>query len=290
LTVAGLIGLAVGAEIGRLADRWGPRDLFIALMVGQTLTVGLYVFVTGVLTLAVAATGAAICRQGAQAARGALIGQLGGAEAPVLRAYLHAVVNVGIAGGAALAGLAVARDTHDSYLALMLADAATFSVAAGAAVSLPRLPVAGRPAGAAKRRALRDRRFVVLTALSGVISLQFVVSGYLLPLWVVFHTDAPRWFASPLLLLNTAIIVALQVKLSRQFAGLCRAATAAQFAGLALAGGFALFGAAHLGSGAVLASLILTAAMIVASVGELFTLSAAFGISYGLAPDHAIGE
>jgi MFS transporter len=290
LSVAGILGLAAGAELGRLADRLGPRDIFIALMVIQTLAVGSYVLVTDVAALIVAATVASVCRQGAQAARGGLIGQLGGQDAAGLRAYLHAVINVGIAGGAALAGLAIARDSHSAYVALMLADALTFTVAAAITMLLPRVPVTDRDPSLDKRLALADRRFMALTALSVIISLQFVVSGYLLPLWVVFHTAAPRWLASPLLLLNTAAIVLLQVRVSGRYKGLDRAAGAYRIAGVLLAVACILFGAASYGHSRPLAITLLLAAMLVASAAELYSLAGAFGVSYGLAPAYAIGE
>jgi Major Facilitator Superfamily len=290
LSIAGVIGLTLGAEIGRLADRLGPRDVFVVMMLVQTVAVASYVFVTGLLGLVLTSAVAAVCRQGAQASRGALIAQLAGEEAPALRAYLHAVINVGIAGGAALAGFAVAKDTHAAYLALMLADAATFAVAGLTALLLPRVAIIERPPGAGKGRALTDRRFMVLTLLNGVISLQFIVSGFLLPLWVVFHTEAPRWLASPLLLLNTAVVVLLQVRVSGRHKGLGRAAAAYRLAGLLLLASSLFFATATYGRSAFVAAAVLTTAMIVHSAAELLTVAGAIGLSYGLAPAHAVGE
>lgn len=290
LSIAGIIGLLVGAEIGRLADRFGPREVFVSLMIVQTIAVAGYTLVTGVASLVAMAAVAAVCRQGAQAARGAMIGQVGGEGAATLRSYLHAVINVGIAGGAALAGLALAKDTHTAYVTLMLADAATFTVAALIALLLPTTRAAIRTAGKSKRLALSDRRFVALTALSGVLSLQFVISGYLLPLWVVLHTHAPRWLASPLLLLNTALIVALQVRVSARYKGLHRAAAAVRVAGVLLALACVAFGGAHYSRSALLAAGVLLLAMTIASAAEVYFLAAAFGISFGMAPPHAVGE
>lgn len=290
LSIAGIIGLLVGAEIGRLADRFGPREVFVSLMILQTVAVAGYTIVTGLVLLVPMATIAAVCRQGAQAARGAMIGQVGGNDAATLRSYLHAVINVGIAGGAALAGLALAKDTHTAYVALMLADATTFTVAALIALLLPATPAATRTTGKSKRLALSDRRFVGLTALSGVLSLQFVISGYLLPLWVVLHTHAPRWLASPLLLLNTGLIVLLQVRVSTRYKGLHRAAIAVRIAGILLALACITFGTAHYSHSTLLATGVLLLAMAIASIAEVYTLAAAFGISFGMAPAHAIGE
>ncbi|MDP9118069.1 MAG: MFS transporter [Actinomycetota bacterium] len=296
LTLAGIIGLLIGAESGRLADRYGARTVFVAMMLVQSVAVGAYVLVTNLAGLVLTASVAAVCRQGAQAARGALTAQLGGADAAGLRAYLHAVVNVGIAGGAGLAGLAIARDTHEAYLALMLVDAATFAAAALLSLRLPRTsPMRDAVSGATarparKRSALSDRRFVGLTALSVIVSLQFVVSGYLLPLWVVFHTVAPRWLASPLLLLNTAFVVMFQVAASRRFRGVVRAGEAYRIGGLLLLGSCLLFGAADIGHSVAQASGFLVAAMVVASLGEVVTIAGAVGVSFGLAPTDAMGE
>ena len=290
LSIAGIIGLAAGAEIGRLADRFGPRDIFIVLMLVQTAAVAAYTLVTGIETLAIFATVAAVCRQGSQAARGAIVGQIAGADASTLRAYLHAVINAGIAAGAALAGLALAEDTHSAYIALMLTDAATFTAAAFIIAFLPRITPAKNGERTSKRLALTDRRFVTLTVLSGVVSLQFVISGYLLPLWVALHTHAPRWLASPLLFLNTAIVVLLQVRVSTKYKDLHRSAAAYRIAGALLAGSCVAFSVAHYSHSAAFAAAVLTTAMGIASAAELYWLAGAFATSYGLAPAHAIGE
>lgn len=290
LSIAGVLGMLGSAHLGRLADRFGPREVFVALMAGQALAVTGYVFVTGLTGLVVAATLAALCRQGAQAARGALVGRFGGEDAATLRSYLHAATNVGMAAGAALAGLAIAKDTHAAYLVLVLADVATFVIAGLIATALPRVRPLPTGTGTLARRALADRRYLVMVFLNGVMSLQFVVSGYLLPLWVLLGTDAPRWLASQLLLLNTVLIVLFQVRVSARFKGLVRAARAYRLGGLFVGAAFVLFAAASHGRTALSAALILVLAMVMASVGELFMSAGGFGISFAVAPAHALGE
>jgi MFS family permease len=290
LSIAGVVGLLGSAQLGRLADRFGPREVFVIMMAGQAIAVAGYVFVSGVSGLVVAAALAASCRQGAQAARGALVGRFGGEDAATLRSYLHAATNVGIAAGAALAGLAIARDTYAAYLVLVLADVATFLTAGLLAITLPRVRPLAPEAGPLARRALADRRYLAMVFLNAVMSLQFVVSGYLLPLWVVLGTNAPRWFASQLLLLNTVLIVLFQVRVSARFKGLVRAARAYRLGGLYVGAAFVLFAAAAHGRTPLGAALILVAAMVTASVGELFTSAGGFGISFAVAPAGAVGE
>jgi MFS family permease len=290
LSVAGVLGLLGSSRLGRLADRFGPRGVLVAMMTGQGLSVAGYVLVGNVAGLVIAATLAALCRQGAQGARGALIGRFGGADASTLRSYLHAVTNVGIAAGAAAAGLAIARDTHTAYLTLILADVATFLVAAAIAATLPSVRPLPRDTHGATGRAVRDYRYLATTFLNGVVALQFVISGYLLPLWVLLHTHAPRWISSQLLMLNTVLIVLFQVRVSGRFKGLARSARAYWLGGLYIAGGCVLFGASTFGGTAAIATVLLLLAMVAASAGELLTLAGGFGISFALAPPAALGE
>lgn len=47
------------------------------------------------------------------------------------------------------------------------------------------------------------------------MSLHFTVPTFLLPLWIAEHTSAPRWTISAMLVLNTVLVVVLQVRFSR---------------------------------------------------------------------------
>src|SRR5258708_20886830 len=45
--------------------------------------------------------------------------------------------------------------------------------------------------------------------------MQYLVLGLLLPVWVVFHTSAPRWSVSAFVIINTAMVVVLQVRVGK---------------------------------------------------------------------------
>lgn len=292
LTCAGLLGLSAGVPLGRLADRRGSRDVLIAIELIQAAAIGAYVLVGHSLPAFIAvATIVIACMQGADASKGALIGSLGEADPVELRAYLQSVSNVGISVGTVFAGFAIASGTQLAYRLLMLGDAATFIVAAALLLVLPRLTGAHEEHAPRGRTwiALRDRPYMALTASNGLMSLQYFVLAFAMPLWVIGHTSAPRWLVSPLLLTNTVLIVALQVRFSRATKTPEGGSRSVFRAGLVLATAMVLYGAAS-GRVEAVAVVLLLAAVVMHTIGELFQSAGAFGISYGLAKKHALGE
>jgi MFS family permease len=292
LTCAGLLGLAAGIPLGRLADRRGPRKVLAGIQVVQALATGSYVFVGRSLWAFILVASVCIASmQGADAARGALVGRLA-AEDPVgLRAVLQSVSNAGIALGTVLAGFAIAAGTVLAYKSLMIADAATFVIAAVFLLGVPRTVASGVTGAAARTRwvALRDRPYLALTASNAVMALQYFVLAFAMPLWVIGHTQAPRWLVSPMLLINTALVVVFQVRLSRGARTPRGGARAITRAGFVLAAAMVLYGLAS-GRGEVAAIVILLAAVLAHSLGELLQSAGAFGVSYGLASESVLGE
>ena len=292
LTCAGLLGLSAGVPLGRFADRHGPRDVLIAIELVQAAAIGAYVLVGHSLAAFIlAATVVIACMQGADAAKGALVGKLSHDDPVRLRAFLQSVSNVGISVGTIFAGFAIAQGTPAAYRLLMLGDAATFVAAAALLLMLPRFEVERDPANPGARRwvALRDRPYVALTAANCAMSLQYFVLAFAMPLWVIGHTAAPRWLVSPMLLTNTVLIVALQVRFSRGTRTPRGGSRSALRAGVVLAGSMVLYGAAS-GRGQTLAVVVLLAAVIAHTLGELLQSAGSFGISYGLASERALGE
>ncbi|MGJ5759419.1 hypothetical protein [Streptomyces galbus] len=55
--------------------------------------------------------------------------------------------------------------------------------------------------------ALRDRPYLLLTALDGLMAVQFKVLTVAVPLWLVGQTDAPRWLVFGTMLTGTVIVV-----------------------------------------------------------------------------------
>jgi hypothetical protein len=145
-------------------------------------------------------------------ANGPLLRRVAGDDAASSRASTHAIENLGFTLGIASCGIAIQIGTPTAYRALITIDALSFL---GAWVVLRRLPhfdPLPKPTTALRWGVLADRPFVAYTALTAAMCVQFNVITLLLPLWVVDDTNAPRWCIPMSLVINTILVVLLQVR------------------------------------------------------------------------------
>ncbi|MET7878639.1 MFS transporter [Micromonospora profundi] len=290
LTISALVGVLASAPSGYLADRVGPRGMQVgALVAAGTLTTGL-IAVRSFPAFLVVGAATALADAVERGARGALIAGTVPADQRVqTRAYLRATTNVGISVGAVLGGFAIASDTHTGYVALILTAAAASLVAAAVLLRLPTVAPVAAPTHGPRLIALRDRPFLVFTLLDGLMSMHFSLLTIALPLWIAGHTRASLWMISVLTLVNTALVVLLQVRAARGADTLLGAARSSRRAGVAIALACLLFAA----SGALPAAGaigLLCCGSLVHGTGELWHSAAGWGISFGLAPADAQGQ
>jgi MFS family permease len=289
LAVAGLIGLFAGVPMGHLADRRGPRGVAALSLVVLALTMVGYVFVTSIWMFVVVTVVEMLATSASRASRGGLIRRVGGEGAAAYRSQLRAIENAGVGIGAVVGGLALTLNTLTAYQVLFLVNAATFLIGALVTARLPRFAPMPTPPGTRRLVALRDKPFIAYTVLNGVMSLQYAVITFALPLWIATETSAPRWMVGAVLLINTLGVVALQVWVGRKVKTVGQGAAAMRVAGLVFlvaCVGSAL--AADLPAWAAVAVLI--AAVAVHSVGEMCHAAAVFALSFELAPAHAQSE
>ncbi|WP_030245577.1 MFS transporter [Streptomyces sp. NRRL S-350] len=244
------------------------------------------------------------------------------------RAYLRVVTNVGICLGTALGAVALQWDTRPVYLTAILADAASFVVVAVLFHRLADLlrPVAGRssvaepsvaeptmaepsvaessrgsgvpdpsdPSGKGRRQgrrrnpALRDGPFLAVTVLNAVLCLQFAVLEVGVPLWIVQETDAPRITVAGTLVVNTLLVITLQVRATRGTEERAVAARACGRAGLALAASCLVISLAH-GLPAALAAVVVLGGVALQSLGEVIGQAGGWALSYDLAGERDHG-
>lgn len=174
LSVAGAACVVSNILVGRISDRRGPLGVLRAsLLVGAVATVG-FLAVDGFTMYLVVIPAAAAAQACVQLLISAMIPRVVTSRANEFRAYIRSVLNVGIAIGIGLAAVAVQLDSALVYRVAIII-AAGFLTAAIPLVA--RLPAMGPAAATAEHHgerwlALRDRPYLALTAVDGVLSLQ----------------------------------------------------------------------------------------------------------------------
>lgn len=219
----------------------------------------------------------------------ALLRRVGGSNATTFRSQTQAVLNLGISLGVATCGVAIELNTPNAYRALFLGNALSCLVGVAVLSLLPNyepLPGAHKESPLA---ALKDKPFVAYTLLSGGMFMQYLVFGLLLPVWVVFHTNAPRWSVSAFVVINTVLVVLFQVKVGKTVQTIRQGGAAFRRAGVIFLVSCSAMGLA-VGIPGWAALLLLIAAVVVHTYGELWQSSAMFAMDFGLAPPHAQGQ
>ncbi len=290
LFAAGLAGIAVGIPAGHLADRWGARQLLVALTLLSALAMAAFALVSGFVGFVVVSCVYAVFDRGAGAVRQALIAEVAPSEGRVrTRAYLRSVTNVGMGAGSLVAAVALVVDVPAGYVAVIVLDALTFVGAAALIARLPRSAPSERVAGDPVLPVLRDKPYVAFCLLFAVASVQFTLLEVAVPLWVVTETSAPTWSIAAVMFLNTAVVAVFQVPASRGTEEVGAAAVALRTSGWVVLAACAVF-AASAGPGPVLAVVLLLFGALIHVVGEMRQSAGGWGVAYGLAPDALQGQ
>lgn len=306
LTIAGAVGAASSLTFGHLSDRLSARKMLIVLHVVQGAALIGYLFVRDLPTLVIVASLVLLAQQGGGSVRSSVVGRAFRGEDRVrIRATMRTVTNVGIGVGTAVAAVPLALGTPFAFHLTMTIAGSLFLFSAVLVAGLDpervdlrrEVPDAETPAAAvaAVRSPYRDPRFLWLTVLMGVFGIQFGVFEIGVPLWVVAHTIAADVVVSPLLLVNTVVVVLLQVRMSRgtgTFRGAGRAMTRA---GWLMVAACALWAGAGWirGEGwgpATAVVVVLLAAAVVHSLAEITSSAAGWSLSFDLAPQERMGS
>ncbi|MEU7583132.1 MFS transporter [Streptomyces sp. NPDC041068] len=286
---AAAIVLVCSTPLGHLADRAGPRTVQLWSYVLLTpLTLAL-LFVNGFVAYLVVTSLQAVAYRAGRSARKAMIAGLIPREDRVsVLAYVRAASNVSVSVGACIAGLVLAVGTTPAYRGAVAFTALCFLITGLLTLkeeSVPPTPAKGKDAFGI----LRDWPFLLFTAVDGLLTTHTLLLEVILPLWVLHHTDAPRWVSAAILLLNTILVVFLQTRVARGTDTPPAAARSGlQGAGCVAAACvvFAMSG----GTGTVAACLLLFAGAVLHALGEIRQAAGSWGVAFNLAPDDAQGQ
>ncbi|MFJ4090904.1 MFS transporter [Kitasatospora sp. NPDC089913] len=290
LTIAGLCGLAAGIPAGNLADRYGPRVIWLIAFLVQAASMAAFVLIDSWPVFVLLATVDRLAATAGGAAGGALIARVGGERPAAFRARLRTYVNLGVVTGTLGAAVALQIDTRAAYTALILANAASFAGAALVVLlGVPAYPPLPRPEQHRQWSVLADRPYVSFVALYSAMGLQYQTVSLLLPIWISAHTDAPRWTVAAIYAINSGICVLLQSRLGAKVETPRQGGRAFRLAGLMFLLSCPLM-ALTADVPAWVAPVLAVLAVALHSLGEVWESSAGYALGFGLAPDHAHGQ
>jgi MFS family permease len=292
LTVAGLCGLVALTPLGMLADRIGPRPAAVMLHFWRAAGFFAYAFVHDFVAFLVVACIVGIPARAVDPVNQMYVDRHVGKELRTrVMAAFRVVANVGFALGALLATVIIAIGTRPAFLAIVLGDAVTFVLAG---ILLARVPLTAdyTPTRRTVRgwpTSLRQGRFLAVAALHAVFVLHIPLLSIGIPLWITRHTTAPALIVGPLIVLNTILVILLQVRFSRGTETREGGVRALRIASVSLAGCAAVV--AFAGQvGTVGAVALLVAGMVLLTFGELAQVAGGLSVSYDLAPRERQGE
>jgi hypothetical protein len=290
MTIAGLVGLVSSMPIGRLADKHGPREvLALSLLLLAAANASYVFFVHDFVGLMLVAILDMTALNASATVSVAMTRRVGGDDATTLRAQMGAVLNLGLSLGVATCGVAIQINTATAYRALFFGNALASLAGAAMLGLLPRFKPLPGAHDASPLAALKDKAFVGYTLLSGGMYLQYLILALLMPVWVVFHTNAPRWSASAFMIINTLMIFLFQVRVGKKVQTIRQGGAAFRRAGVIFLVSCSAMGLAS-GLPAWGALMLLAGAVVLQTYGELWQSSGIFALDFGLAPAHSQGQ
>ncbi|WP_258395081.1 MULTISPECIES: MFS transporter [unclassified Streptomyces] len=293
LGAAGVAGIAGSPVAGRLAQRFSVRALLVwchALRLGAVLAL---LTLTGFAALL--AVVALICAgdRAAKTLEMVFATEVAGERRATYQALFRSVANAAYGAGAGIAAIGLAVGTLGAYRALILVNAASFVAAAALVLrTTPRRRTAaaparsGSPAPPSPRTPWRDRRYLLFALLDVPMNLDGAILEVGLPLWLVHHTDAPHPLVPAFLVVNTVLVVVLQLRVSARFAGPGGALRALPRYGLLTLLGCVLLALSGAG-GAWQASLLLIGCAVLVTLAELMRSVSSWELAVLLAPEDA---
>ncbi|MGE7438599.1 MULTISPECIES: MFS transporter [Kitasatospora] len=296
LGVGAVAGIAGSPLAGRAAERFTVRGLLIGCHLLRLGTMCLLLVADGFAALLPVVALTCLGERAAKTLEMLFATRIAGERRGVYQALFRSVANAGYALGAGIAALGLAVGTTNAYHALILANALSYALAAAlvwrtrepAGRGLVAAPGDGEPAEdpSPAPSPWRDRGYLLFVLLDIPMNLDDSVLNVGLPLWLVDHTRAPHAVAPAFLVINTVLVVILQLRVSARAEGPRRAAAAVGWYGTTLLA-CCLVLATVTGGGAWSASLAMLAAAMLVTLAELMRSVSSWELAVSLAPPRA---
>ena len=283
LSIGAAAGLLCTIPAGHLVDRVGQRAVVVASMFFNSIAIFSLIFVQSFLWLAICFAADSIANVFSRNAQQTLIARVGDSRTnPRNRAYTRSVNNLGIGLGSLGAGIALSVNSPFGYKVAIFLDACTFLIGAFIYTRVPHFPATLQDREEFDWSIFKDGRYIAATIMAAITNIQFIVQNVGLPIWIVKYTDAPRWWVSAVLILNTTAVVLFQVKISKRTKPLLNSFNQYLFSGALLGAACLLYASAE-GPSARIASIFLIAGMAFHVIAELIISMIHWQISFDLA-------
>ncbi|WP_183100643.1 MFS transporter [Nocardioides pelophilus] len=228
LSLSGAATFALAVPLGKLSDRYGAKRVWAISSLVEALLYLVWLAVDGMVPFVLMMVGLGLVQTASRSSRNAYRFDVFPREERVSsNAYFRAARNVGYTLGALLAGIALATNDDDVIRLVPVVTAGLLVLNAALVSRLPRaahhidteplLETAIEAAlqGGERQSALRNRGYVAMSILGGVLSTHQILLNVVIPLWLVEETDAPRVLLAWLFGTNTVMAVLLQVAAAR---------------------------------------------------------------------------
>ncbi|MFG1810694.1 MFS transporter [Streptomyces sp. NPDC049040] len=309
LGLGGVAGIAGAPLAGRLADRLPLTRVLLAVQVVRATSGLLLLFAHGFWQLLPLVALGSLGERSASVLTKLFAARVAGQDRARYQAVQRTVVNLGYTVGGLAASAALAVGTTTVYRVLLLGDSLSFVLVALLVARCAEPPSATRtvvartadeppaPAASTGARATpsrpsgpwHDAGYLGYAALDSVMFLYGCALTVGLPLWIVTRTTAPHGLAAAVFVVNTVLVVLLQVRLARYGSSPRVAANSLRQVALWFLLSCAATAVAVLHTRWA-ATVAVVAAAIAFTVVEMIQSAVSWELSVSLAPAHAQGS
>jgi MFS family permease len=289
LSVPGVVGLLVSVPFGKMVDRAGARRASVAMQLAKAALMALLAVTQSFPLLLVVVAMLGAVNRGSQIAWQALVADVAGPSERVrVQALTRTAFNIGVSVGILIAAPVITANDRAPFTAMLIGVAICYLAVSQVTLCLPTPHQAVTSETGSGRPARPSPSYILLGLVTGFLALHISILEIAMPLWVTQETGVPRSVVSALLMVNTLLVVGLQVRASKSSGSVRGATVALSVSGLVVGASCLVFSITRGQAGWPALSLLVLATGLL-TLGEMLQSAASWGLAYELAPEGGRG-